>query len=41
MPSHHHNINYNSTLDKGGIWGTNSYTGGNYGNPLYGDGQYA
>lgn len=33
MPRHCHNIHYNSTGAKGGIWGGNTNTSGNYGNP--------
>lgn len=41
LPSHYHTINYNTSGDKGGIWGGGSMTAGNYGNPYSGNSTYA
>lgn len=32
LPSHCHDINYNTSGNKGGIWGSGNFTGGNFGN---------
>lgn len=37
LPAHRHSILYNSSGDKGGIWGVNNINGGNYGNGISGE----
>ena len=41
MPNHSHNILYNGSGAKFGLWGSASTTGGNFGNPNQGASGYA